>query len=458
MKRLMKLVIILVVIAVLFPLANLVFKPDNEGAITGLRPGDADFEPMAVLFEEKCAGCHLPDAALPFYSGWPVASGMIEEDISTGIKFLDMTTAFVPAERPVGETVVAKIEFAVDTNSMPPHQYKALHWDAGLSESDRDALNAWIDGVRLAHYSTPDAAKAFKAEVIQPLSAISVGNPDLVDLGNRLFHDNRLSGDDTVSCATCHDLEKGGTDRLQFSEGIDGQFGGINSPTVYNAVYAVRQFWDGRAADLKEQAGGPVTNPIEMGAEWPAVIAKLEKDAEYVADFNSIFSSGITQENIQTAIAAFEETLVTGNSKVDRYLMGDDAALSDKEKEGFELFKQEGCATCHVGKILGGQSFELMGLRKDYFADRGGDVKEPDQGRFNFTGQEADRYKFKVPTLRNVALTDPYFHDGLTSKLTEAVQAMGEFQCGTELDEADLDKITAFLEALTGEYKGKLLE
>lgn len=457
MKRLFKLLVLVVVIAVLFPLANLFVKPCNEGALSNLRPGDAAFEPVAELLEKKCVGCHLPDADLPFYAGWPVASGMMEGDIAEGLRFMDMKKSFSSADRPVSETSLAKIEYVVDTGSMPPHQYMALHWDAGLGDSDKETMNGWLDDVRLANYSTEGVADSFKADVIQPLPLAGEGNAAMVSLGDRLFHDKSLSGDDTISCATCHDLAKGGTDRLQFSEGIDGQVGGINSPTVYNAGFAVRQFWDGRAADLKEQAGGPVTNPIEMGAEWPAVIAKLEKDGDYADAFGALFDNGISQENIQIAIAAFEETLVTGNSKVDRFLRGDDTALSADEKAGHDLFKSEGCATCHVGKILGGQSFETMGLREDYFADRG-DVKEPDNGRFNFTKDESDRYKFKVPTLRNVAQTYPYLHDGSTSDLKEAVRIMAKYQCGAELDEADLDKIMAFLDALTGEYKGKLLQ
>lgn len=172
--------------------------------------------------------------------------------------------------------------------------------------------------------------------------------------------------------------------------------------------------------------------------------------------FNGLFSDGITPENIQTAIAAFEETLVTENSKFDKYLMGDDTALNAEEKEGYHLFKESGCATCHVGKALGGRSFETMGLRKDYFADRG-DVKEPDQGRFNFTKNESDRHKFKVPTLRNLPVTHPYFHDGSTSDMGEAVRVMAEFQSDLSLDDGEIKKIVAFLNALTGEYKGKLL-
>jgi cytochrome c peroxidase len=279
----------------------------------------------------------------------------------------------------------------------------------------------------------------------------------MVALGKKLYHDSRLSGDGTVSCATCHALDKGGCDQLRFSKGINGAEGDINAPTVYNAGFHVRQFWDGRAANLKEQAGGPVTNPIEMGAQWPDVIAALEKDQEYVAAFDALFGGKITSNNIQEAIATFEESLVTTGSKFDRYLTGEIAALAPDEREGYELFKGNACSTCHTGAVLGGLSFELMGRREDYFADRGGIIK-PDYGRFNFTGEEEDRHKFKVPTLRNVAVTFPYFHDGITSDLKEVVRIMAVYNSGESLSEGELDRIVAFLNTLTGEYEGELLQ
>lgn len=456
MKKLVKLVVFLIILGLLIPVANLIVKPDNSNALAGLRPGDASFEPVAHLLEAKCAGCHLPDAELPFYAGFPVASGIMEADIIDGLRFIDMKEALGSAPDPVSEPSISKIEYVVEQGTMPPHRYLALHWDAGLGSDGAQAVTDWIGSVRKAHYATEGVASSFETEAVQPLAKVEGINPAMVVLGDRLFHDTRLSGDDTIACATCHDLAKGGTDQLQFSKGIRDQVGGINSPTVFNAVFALRQFWDGRAADLKEQAGGPVTNPIEMDGKWPVVIAKLEGDLGYVTAFNALFSDGINPENIQTAIAAFEQTLVTGNSKFDKYLNGDEAALNAEEREGYHLFKEQGCATCHVGQALGGRSFEYMGLRNDYFADRGA-VKEPDQGQFNFTKDEGDRHKFKVPTLRNLAVTFPYFHDGSTSDLKDAVRTMAKYQSDVELDEGEVDKIVAFLNTLTGEYKGKLL-
>lgn len=455
-KKFISLLFLCLIVALIFPVANLIIKPDNSGLISRLQAADASFKTVASVFEDKCAGCHIPDADLPFYAGLPVASGMMGQDIERGLRFFDMKESFSSDDGAAPEPALAKIERIVEKGSMPPHRYLALHWDAGISAEDQAILFDWIHSIRDNHYATAGVAAEFKHEPVQPLAVPKVTNPQLVSLGDRLYHDNRLSGDDSLSCATCHALDMGGTDQLRYSEGIDGQFGDINAPTTFNAGFAIRQFWDGRAADLKEQAGGPVTNPIEMGAEWPAVITKLEADTDYVRAFDALFKDGINNNNIQEAIAAFEETLVTVNAPFDQYLYGKKDAITPTQQEGYHLFKDHGCATCHVGKILGGQSFEYMGLWHDYFADRG-EVIKPDHGLYNFSGEEKDRHKFKVPTLRNVTLTFPYFHDGTTSDLAEAVRIMGKYQTESGLSEDEVVKITGFLETLTGEYKGKRL-
>lgn len=452
-----KLFILIVIAALIFPIANLVVKPDNSGTLSGLKAGDARYTPVAHMLEKKCAGCHFPDAVLPFYASFPVISTVMETDIDLGLRAYDMKKLFATGDKPIIEPVLAKLEHVAAVKNMPPLRYLSVHWDSTISAEDQEAVKAWVNEIRKNHYMTEGVAPIFASEVVQPLPAVKVSNPEMVALGDRLYHDKLLSGDNTISCATCHALDKGGTDQLQFSKGIDDQVGGINAPTVYNAVFCVRQFWDGRAADLKEQAGGPVTNPIEMGAEWPAVIAKLQKEKSYTEAFGALFEDGITNDNIQTAIAAFEETLVTTGSKFDKYLMGDGKALTREELEGYTLFKDQGCATCHAGTILGGKSFEFMGLRQDYFADRG-NLKEEDNGLFNFTKEEADRHKFKVPTLRNLTATFPYFHDGSTSDLREAVRVMGKYQNDVDLSDKELDLIVGFLKTLNGEYKGTLIQ
>lgn len=270
------------------------------------------------------------------------------------------------------------------------------------------------------------------------------------ELGNRLYHDPALSGDGTLSCASCHDITAGGDDGNPTSVGINEQLGPINAPTTLNAGFHVAQFWDGRAADLQEQAAGPVANPIEMGADWDVVVERLSAVPEYVAAFDALYDDGITVDNVTDAIAAFEETLVTP-SRFDTWLAGDDEALTAEELHGLDRFVAAGCPTCHNGVVLGGNSFQKMGLVQNYFELRGGELTEADLGRFNHTGNESDRHFFKVPTLRNVALTAPYFHDGSVTDLAEAVRIMGSVQLGQELSDDDVDAIVTFLNALTGE-------
>ncbi len=449
MKKLVVFVVLIVLLGLAFPVANLVAKPDNSAALVDV---GGDGAAVAAILRDKCVVCHTEDAALPFYASFPVAKGIVEGDIEIALRYLDWGE-----QAPDSEVALAKLEHVMASGSMPPAKFKVLHWDAGIGAAEKETVLAWIRAVRAERYATGAASAAHASAPIQPLVAPEEMNPALVALGKTLYHDVRLSGDDTVSCASCHGLETGGCDRLPFSKGIADQVGGINAPTVFNAGPIVAQFWDGRAADLAEQAGGPVENPIEMGAKWPEVVARLGQDAEYAAAFGALFPDGVTRENAQQAIAHFEETLVTTDSSFDLYLKGDEGALSADEKEGYQLFLDNGCATCHVGKIMGGQSFELMGRAADYFADRG-DPTDADLGRENVTKREADRHKFKVPTLRNVAQTFPYFHDGSTSDLAEAVQTMAKYQNGTALSDADTAKIVAFLKALTGKYEGKLLE
>jgi cytochrome c peroxidase len=283
-----------------------------------------------------------------------------------------------------------------------------------------------------------------------------VYNPEMANLGRTLFHDPLLSKDNTVSCASCHALDKGGTDRAQYSTGVGGAKGHINSPTVYNAALNTLQFWDGRAKDLVEQAGGPVGNPIEMGSHWPDVVQKVAGKPAYLKAFQELFKDGVTQQNIQIAIAEFEKTLITENAPFDRYLKGDQSALSEQALKGYETFKRVGCISCHTGPGAGGGQFKKMSLFGDYFKDRGERSKE-DNGRFNVTQRPQDMQVFKVPLLRNVAVTGPYYHDGTVKTLDEAINKMAKYQLGKTLKPEETASIKAFLESLTGEYQGKPL-
>jgi cytochrome c peroxidase len=321
---------------------------------------------------------------------------------------------------------------------------------------------AWKIAVILPVPRAPDAAisaTASAAESIEPISPIPESvplDPRKVSLGNRLFDDRRLSGDDSVACATCHILIRGGTDGLKRSIGIRAQPGEINAPTVFNSGFNFRQFWDGRASSLEDQIDGPVQHDKEMGSEWPATIAKLNLDAYYKSEFEKLYRDGIQPASVKDAIATFERSLITPNSRFDRYLRGDRDALTREEIDGYRRFKSYGCIACHQGVNVGGNMFERLGIMRDYFKDRG-NITPADLGRFSVTGIEGDTYVFKVPSLRNVALTAPYFHDGSAATLEQAVVIMGTYQLGVAIPVDDVALIVKFLRTLTGEYNGKPL-
>ncbi|GHT89685.1 hypothetical protein AGMMS49545_00600 [Betaproteobacteria bacterium] len=291
------------------------------------------------------------------------------------------------------------------------------------------------------------------ARLDEPLSPLRVPtglDEQKVALGRQLFHDPRLSKDNSISCASCHDLARGGVDRLPRSIGVGGQTGEVNAPTVYNASLNFRQFWDGRAATLEEQAGGPVVNPVEMAATWEEVLPKLQADKEIAARFRAIYNSVPTAATVQNAIAEFERSLITP-SRMDRWLLGEADAITDKELEGYRAFRRHGCVACHQGENVGGNLFQRFGVMQDYYAGRKVDDNDPDLGRFRVTKREEDRFVFKVPGLRNVALTPPYFHDASAATLEEAVTKMGRYQLGVDLPSEDVQSIVWFLHTLTGE-------
>lgn len=302
---------------------------------------------------------------------------------------------------------------------------------------------------------TVNASRGSGEGIQEPLLPIpkSAGLPaDKASLGDRLFHDPRLSTNNSISCAHCHELASGGTDNLNKSVGVDGAVGVIKAPTVYNSGFNFVQFWDGRAATLEEQIDGPVNNPVEMSSNWVEVISKLQADASMVAAFSEIYPDGITPVNIKNAIATFERSLVTADSRFDQWLRGDETALNATELEGYRLFKDYGCVSCHQGKNVGGNMYGYMGAMGNYFADRGGELNQGDLGRFNVTGLLEDRHLFKVPSLRLVVLNAPYFHDGSAATLQEAIEIMARYQLGRKIPEQEIQAIIAFFHALVGEH------
>ncbi len=297
---------------------------------------------------------------------------------------------------------------------------------------------------------------AFDSEPISPLPQTVEVNAAKAALGAKLFHDTRLSHDDSIACASCHKLDQAGIDGRRTAVGIGGQTGAINTPTVFNSGFNFRQFWDGRAASLEDQAAGPVHNPAEMASSWDEVAAKLRQDHYYRNAFGHLYAGGVAAAAIKDAIAAFERSLVTPDARFDRWLRSDKSALGERELRGYRLFKDFGCASCHQGVNIGGNLYAGLGVFGNFFADRGKDGPE-DQGRFTVTGREADRHFFKVPSLRNVARTAPYFHDGSVRTLDEAIRLMAKYQLGRELTREETALIAEFLGALTGSYQGEPL-
>ncbi|MDP2416242.1 MAG: cytochrome-c peroxidase [Hydrogenophaga sp.] len=297
-----------------------------------------------------------------------------------------------------------------------------------------------------AFMSAGSALAQKRDEPVQTIPAPRNMDPAMVELGKKLFFDPRLSKSGFISCNSCHNLSMGGSDNLKTSIGHNWSQGPINSPTVLNSSLNLAQFWDGRAATLKEQAGGPIANPGEMAFTHELAIDTLKSIPGYVNEFKTVFKSDkLSIDEVTTAIAAFEETLVTPNSRFDRWLDGDDKALNKDELAGYKLFKDSGCVACHNGPNLGGTSFQKMGLVQPY------KTANTAQGRQEVTGKDADRLNFKVPTLRNVELTYPYFHDGEAPTLTVAVDLMGKLQLGREYTKDENAKIVAFLKTLTGQ-------
>ncbi|WP_198525671.1 cytochrome-c peroxidase [Thiomicrorhabdus sp. Kp2] len=287
-------------------------------------------------------------------------------------------------------------------------------------------------------------------EAIQPIPEESTTNPTKVLIGEKLFHDPNLSSDGTISCASCHDLNKGGTDQRKLSIGVNNRKGSINTPTVFNAVFNFKQFWDGRASDLKTQAVGPLFAHHEMGnTNWNSILSYLNNSKEYRLMFKELYPHPITQESFLDALSEFGKSLTTPNSRFDKYLKGDSFALNTLELEGYQLFKNQGCISCHQGINMGGNMFQKAGI---FEAISEGELGSW-EGRFTITQNENDKGLFKVPTLRNIALTAPYFHDGTAETLEDSVTVMGRAQLGTELTTEEVNKIVAFLKTLTGEYK-----
>ena len=419
-----------------------------------MEPAKADAVAREVL-ELKCASCHAQDATYSKFLNF-LSFGLMRDHVEGAKRAFTLTP---DSSVRSGNVDYLKMDYVLRTRRMPPASYSAVHFGSRLTPTDVAIL-------RNKYKETGAAARAFA-----PISPAPATDNHLeqarIYLGYLLYHDGRLSTNNQVSCSSCHDLTRGGTDNLAKSKGVPGpdglpQLGGVNAPTTFNAAGNIRQFWDGRAADLKEQAGGPPLNPVEMGfscvEDWDIIAHKLSCDPGMVALFAYVFGDhGITADTITTAIAAYEQTLVTPDSAFDQYLKGDEKALTDSQKAGMKSFVDLGCATCHSGPTLGGISFEYINTHGDLRAmATPSDYQEGAFGLRDFTKKEEHKDMFRVPNLRNVALTAPYFHTGTVNSLQEAVRIMISTQngAGAASDET-VKNITRFLEAQTGKLYGK---
>ncbi|MCP1660273.1 cytochrome-c peroxidase [Neisseria perflava] len=315
--------------------------------------------------------------------------------------------------------------------------------NSNVSAEDQDLLKR----AQAIFKPLPDAAEMQK---LRPFTE------EQVKLGHQLWYEPRLSKGNTVSCNSCHNLASAGVDNLPTSQGHKGAFGGRNSPTALNAATLGMQFWDGRAADVEEQAGGPLLNPVEMANDSEeAAVAKIANIPEYQAMFKTAFpqDGAVSFKNITTALGAFERTLLTP-TKWDDYLKGNVNALSEKERKGVRAFMDNGCIACHTGMNLGGNSFQKFGLVQGPYWKFIEDPKH-DKGRADVTKKAEDEFFFRVPGLRNVAKTYPYFHNGSVWELDKVVKIMGQAQLGKDLPQEDVDNIVAFLNALSGSVPEK---
>jgi len=450
--------VLFIVFILAFPLSNLLGLNGKNTPITITPLASPEFAKVSMILQNKCVDCHSPGMTrMPIYSELPIAKQIIEKDIHDASQRFILDENIYSGKKAFSPLMLARLESVINNNQMPPVLYLSMHWLDKLSQDEKAIIRKWIKNERAGHVFSKDSSEKNKGEPIQTLPLHTNLDPAKISLGNKLFHDTSLSGDNTLSCASCHSLKKGGTDQLAVATGIRGQQGPINSPTVFNAMYNLAQFWDGRAKDLQSQAAGPVDNPIEMGAVWDTVIQKLKSIPEYSNIFPLLYpEEGLTKTTVTHAIAVFEKSLVTPNSRFDQYLRGNSNIINSDEKEGYALFKQN-CTSCHFGPAIGGQSYEKLGVKKDYFSIRGSKLTEVDNGLFNVTKEELDRHVFKVPVLRNIEITYPYFHDGSVNDLSEAVRIMGKVQVGKNFNDNQIMQLVAFLKTLTGEYQGHIL-
>lgn len=308
-----------------------------------------------------------------------------------------------------------------------------------------------------AEVEQEDNHEYIRQEAIYPLPLTIEVNTDRAKLGESLYKDTRLSENNTLSCAHCHQLENGGDDNVAMGLSISSEKNIINTPGIFNAAFNFRQNWDGSARSLYEQIDSLMTDQHQFNSSWQQAVTELKKDAALRDRFTALYLDGLTKQNIIDALVEYEKTLITPNSRFDRYLRYEKDVLSNEEIKGYTLFKELGCISCHQGINIGGNLYQKFGVFYDYLAEQG-ELTKADLGRINVSRRAMDEHVFKVPSLRNIAVTSPYFHDGSAETIEQAIAVMGKTQLSRELKVEEIILIKAFLMTLTGEYKGKMLD
>jgi cytochrome c peroxidase len=300
--------------------------------------------------------------------------------------------------------------------------------------------------------SAPEAPAIESDEPLSPLPAAPRVDPQRAALGMKLFSTASLSSDASVSCATCHPVDRGGADGLVHSRGANGHETALNTPTIFNVSFNFRFNWNGAYTKLEDALDAPIA--LTLGTTWSAIEDNLRAQPEWRTAFETAYSDGVTTVNIKDALSRYIDTLITPGARFDQFVRGDSDALTNDERRGYETFKSLGCSTCHQGANVGGNMFQRLGVMHDYFQARvehgGAAPGAADLGRYATTQQYADRHVFRVPSLRNVALTPPYFHDGSAPTLELAIAEMGYVQLGKRLSDEELTLLVAFLQTLTG--------
>ncbi len=409
-----------------------------------------------IIDQGGCFICHGGPHEFCKHVNWPIFGQAIRRDAEKGIRYADATytLAYSLKNVPYDETSLVKLQKVVSQQSMPPLSFYVIHWKSYMTKDKQEIFLDWIYDQLFTYYTHPIPSEENPFEPVNPVPGFVPYNSDKATLGELLFHDSRLSVDNTITCATCHNLKTAGVDNLDFSVGVYYQPGTINCLSVFNTVFHSFYFWNGNASSLQEQAYQALLDPVKMGNDsLDRILDILSEDSSLTERFLEAYPEGFSDSTITHALAEFNKTLITPDSPFDRYLKGDAEVIDRQAREGYRLFKKFGCATCHNGTAMGGTSFEFMGVANNYFPDIRQIVLE-DMGRYSVTSKSSDMHRFKVPGLRNVALTQPYFHDASASTLEDAVAKMAYYQRDKKLSRKQIRAIVSFLNTLTGEYKG----